>query len=105
MYFFFPLELKTGFSLKWQQYKAMVVKRFLNSKREKKSFLTQLVLPLVMVLLGLLLIKTLEEQGGSEPSRRLTLSDLAVQGNPNGGFYADFRNISSGDKARLFSVS
>ena len=101
----FP-ELKTGLSLKWQQYKAMLVKRFLNARREKKLILTQLILPLVMVLLGLLLIKTLQEPNKNEPPRVLKLSNLSIEGVPNAGFYADFRrNIDSKTKKSLFDVS
>lgn len=95
-------ELKTGLNLKWQQYKAMLVKRFLNSRREKKLVLTQLILPLLMVLLGLLLIKTLQEPSKSEPPRVLNLSNLSIKGVPNTGFYADFR--SNVDR-KLFEVS
>ncbi|KAK3744739.1 hypothetical protein QZH41_017131, partial [Actinostola sp. cb2023] len=37
------VELLKGFALKWQQYKAMLIKRFLNSKRDKKAVITQLL--------------------------------------------------------------
>ncbi|KAL9959228.1 hypothetical protein ACROYT_G036325 [Oculina patagonica] len=99
-------ELKAGLSLKWQQYKAMVVKRFLNSKREKKLVLTQIILPLLMVLLGLLLIKTLQEPNKNEPPRVLRLSNLSIKGLPNTGFYADFRhNATPSTKKKLFDVA
>lgn len=93
-------------SLKWQQYKAMLIKRFLNSKREKKLVLTQIILPLLMVLLGLLIIKTLQEPNKDEPPRVLTLSHLSIDDVPNTGFYADFRvNATSSTKKKLFDVS
>lgn len=93
-------------SLKWQQYKAMLIKRFLNSKREKKLVLTQIILPLLMVLLGLLLIKTLQEPNTDEPPRVLTLSHLSIKDVPNTGFFADFRlNASTSAKKKLFDVS
>ena len=92
--------------LKWQQYKAMLIKRFLNSKREKKLVLTQIILPLLMVLLGLLIIKTLQEPNTDEPSRLLTLSHLSIEDVPNIGFFADFRsNTSTSTKKKLFDVS
>ena len=99
-------ELKTGVSLKWQQYKAMFMKRFLNARREKKLVLTQLILPFLMVLLGLLLIKTLQEPSKSEPPRVLNLSNLSIEGVPNTGFYADFRgNVDPKEKKLFFDVS
>ena len=99
-------ELKTGLSLKWQQYKAMLLKRFLNARREKKLVLTQLILPFLMVLLGLLLIKTLQEPSKSEPPRVLNLSNLSIKGVSNTGFYADFReNVDPKKKNSFFEVS
>lgn len=92
--------------MKWQQYKAMLIKRFLSSKREKKLVLTQIILPLLMVLLGLLLIKTLQEPNTDEPPRVLTLSHLSIDNVPNTGFFADFRfNATSTAKKKLFDVS
>ena len=99
-------ELKTGLSLKWQQYKAMLVKRFLNSKREKKLLVTQIILPLLMVLLGLLLIKASQSETTDEPPRVLKLSSLSIEGVPNIGFYADFRlNVTAVARKSLFDVS
>lgn len=99
-------ELKTGLSLKWQQYKAMLLKRFLNARREKKLVLTQLILPFLMVLLGLLLIKILQEPNKDEPPRVLNLSNLSIKEVPNTGFYADFReNVNPKDKDLLLDVS
>lgn len=92
--------------MKWQQYKAMLIKRFLSSKREKKLVLTQIILPLLMVLLGLLLITTLQEPNTDEPPRVLTLSHLSIDNVPNTGFFADFRfNATSSAKKKLFDVS
>ena len=102
-------ELKTGLSLKWQQYKALLLKRFLNARREKKLVLTQLILPFLMVLLGLLLTmtdKTYQEPSKSEPKRVLNLSHLSIKGDSNIGFYADFRpNVTPKDKYLLLKVS
>ncbi|KAM7427451.1 hypothetical protein ABFA07_021424 [Porites harrisoni] len=99
-------EFSTGLSLKWQQYKAMLLKRFLNARREKKLVLTQLILPLLMVFLALLLIKTLQEPMQNEPPRILNLSNLSIKGVPNIGFYADFRpNVDPDKKNALFDVA
>lgn len=84
----------------------MLIKRFLNSKREKKLVLTQIILPLLMVLLGLLLIKTLQEPNTDEPPRVLKLSNLSIKKVPNTGFYADFRlNATPSTRKKLFDVS
>ena len=59
-----------------------------------------------MVLLGLLLIKTLQEPNTDEPPRVLTLSHLSIEDVPNTGFFADFRfNATTSAKKTLFDVS
>ena len=84
----------------------MLLKRFLNARREKKLVLTQLIIPLLMVCLALLLIKTLQEPKQNEPPRILNLSNLSNKGVPNIGFYADFRpNVDPDEKDALFNVS
>lgn len=93
--------LQTGFSLRWQQYKAMFVKRFLNSKRDKKAIVTQLVLPLLMVVFGLLLITTVPARE-NDPPRVLKLSNLSVDGVHTKAFFADFRNKSEDAKLQTF---
>lgn len=72
----------------------MFMKRFLNSKRDKKAIITQLVLPLVMVLFGLLLITTIPTRD-NDPPRVLKLSNLSVDGVHTKAFFADYRNLSS----------
>ncbi|KAJ7352721.1 hypothetical protein OS493_034326 [Desmophyllum pertusum] len=93
--------LETGFSLKWHQYKAMFMKRFLNSKRDKKAIITQLVLPIVMVLFGLLLITTIPTRD-NDPPRVLKLSNLSVDDINTKAFFADYRNLGSAEKAATF---
>lgn len=97
------LGLQAGLSLKWQQYKAMFMKRFLNSKRDKKAIITQLILPLVMVLFGLLLITTIPARD-NDPPRVLKLSNLSVDGVHTKAFFADFRNLSSAAKEETLKV-
>ncbi|XP_015769367.1 PREDICTED: ATP-binding cassette sub-family A member 3-like [Acropora digitifera] len=89
--------LQTGLSLRWQQYKAMFIKRFLNSKRDKKAIVTQLILPLLMVLFGLLLISSIPTRE-NDPPRVLKLSNLSVDEVHTRAFYADFRGKSSDAK-------
>ena len=97
------IELETGLRLKWHQYKAMFIKRFLNSKRDKKAIITQLVLPVVMVLFGLLLISAIPARE-NDPPRILKLSNLSVDGIYTKAFFADYRNLSSSDKTATFKV-
>ncbi|XP_020609398.1 ABC transporter A family member 6-like [Orbicella faveolata] len=93
--------LETGMKLKWHQYKAMFIKRFLNSKRDKKAIVTQLVLPLVMVLFGLLLITSIPTRD-NDPPRVLKLSNLSVDDIYTKAFFADYRNLSSAEKSATF---
>ena len=81
----------------------MFMKRFLNSKRDKKAIITQLILPLVMVLFGLLLITTIPTRD-NDPPRVLKLSNLSVDGVHTKAFFADFRNLSSADKEETLKV-
>lgn len=97
-------ELETGMKLKWRQYKAMFIKRFLNSKRDKKAVITQLVLPLVMVLFGLLLITSIPTRE-NDPPRVLKLSNLSVDDIYTNSFFADYRNLSSAEKSATFKVT
>ena len=97
------LELETGFRLKWNQYRAMFMKRFLNSKRDKKAIITQLVLPIIMVVFGLLLITTIPTRE-NDPPRVLKLSNLSVDGVHTKAFFADYRNMSSSKKTATFEV-
>ena len=79
------------------------MKRFLNSKRDKKAIITQLVLPLIMVLFGLLLITTIPTRE-NDPPRVLKLSNLSVDGIHSKAFMADYRNLSSSEKEATFKV-
>ena len=81
----------------------MFVKRFLNSKRDKKAIVTQLVLPLLMVVFGLLLITTVPARE-NDPPRVLKLSNLSVDGVHTKAFFADFRNKSEDAKLQTFEV-
>ena len=102
-FLFFLLGLQTGFSLKWQQYKAMFLKRFLNSKRDKKAIITQLVLPLLMVFCGLLLITSIPTRT-NDPPRVLKLSNLSIDDVFTKAFFADYRNVSSDVKQGTLKV-
>ena len=60
-------QLNTGIRLLWQQFRAMLVKRLLYSKRYKTAIITQLLLPFVFTLVGLILSRTQPSPGNSEP--------------------------------------
>jgi hypothetical protein len=46
-------ELVAGRLLQWQRYKAVILKRFHNVRRDYKAFLSQIVLPAVFICLGM----------------------------------------------------
>jgi ATP-binding cassette subfamily A (ABC1) protein 3 len=60
-------QLNCGIKLLLQQFKAMLVKRLLYSKRYKMAIITQLLLPFVFTLVGLILSKTQPSPGNSPP--------------------------------------
>ncbi|XP_031561453.1 ATP-binding cassette sub-family A member 3-like [Actinia tenebrosa] len=97
-------ELQKGFAHKWQQYKAMLVKRFLNSKRDKKAVVTQLIMPLVMVLFGLIIINSNPARDSDLP-RLLKLSNLSVGGVNSKAFFGYFRDVNASTKASYLSAA
>ena len=82
----------------------MFIKRFLNSKREKKAVITQIVLPLLLVLCGLLLSVTQDSQD-DDPKLILSLSKLKGKSNQLTAFYADLSSSSKQNKLLLKTVS
>ncbi|XP_077983375.1 phospholipid-transporting ATPase ABCA3-like [Glandiceps talaboti] len=90
----------TGIGLKWQQFIAMFVKRFYNSKRDVKAVITQLFLPLLFILFGLL-VEVTNNPSQADPPLELKLSDLTDSQLTNlEGYYADLR--SNGQQEMLF---
>ena len=82
---------------------AVFLKRVLNSIRFWATVITQLILPLVFVLISLVLAKTLPDPTKNDPSRELRI-DTSGQSDTVNLFYADFReNTSAGPLD--FSVS
>ena len=84
-------ELLTGFGLGCNHFKAMFIKRFLNSKREKKALVTQVLLPIIMTIIGLALARVTPSQT-EDPSRVIDLSKDLVAGTTGNGYFADFRS-------------
>ena len=84
--------LNTGVRLWVQQFWAMVVKRALNTFRHFGIIVSQLILPMVFVLLGLVFLKTLPSRLANDPPRPLTLKESS----PYTGikmFYGDFGDV------------
>ncbi|XP_066289391.1 phospholipid-transporting ATPase ABCA3-like isoform X2 [Branchiostoma lanceolatum] len=86
-------DLVKGCGLKWQQFKAMIVKRFLSAKRDKKALITQLILPLLFVLLGLLVSITFPARS-SDPARELNFANASANEQTT-GLFADLRTQNS----------
>ncbi|XP_078687656.1 phospholipid-transporting ATPase ABCA3-like isoform X4 [Branchiostoma floridae x Branchiostoma belcheri] len=86
-------DLVKGCALKWQQFKAMIVKRFLSAKRDKKALITQLILPLLFVFLGLLVSITFPTRS-SDPARELNFANASANEQTT-GLYADLRTQNS----------
>ena len=78
---------------KWiQQYRAMVVKRYLNFIRFYIGILWQLLLPLLFIILGLVLAGTITTHYTSDPARELSLS-LSAPSNNLTLFQANFADF------------
>ena len=90
----------TGMVLWFQQFYAILLKRFYNTIRFWGSLITQLFLPCVMVLLALILTKTTSDTNSDSPLRPLTIPNSAVSSNAS-FFYASL----GGDAGINFSVS
>lgn len=94
-----PAVRHTGPVLWLQQFVAMFLKRFYNSLRFYIAAITQLVLPLIFILLALILIKIPNPDFGERPSRLLTLKKSALSRNVT-IFWAQF-----GDTPANFNLS
>ena len=77
-------------ALGWNHFKAMFIKRFLNSKREKRAVFSQLILPALVTLLGLVLAQTIPAQK-DDPPRVLSLGNYVKSGTSGTAYFADFR--------------
>jgi ATP-binding cassette subfamily A (ABC1) protein 3 len=95
----------TGIVLWFQQFMAMFLKRFYNSLRFYHAVITQLILPLIFIILALLIVKLPEGSQGDDPKRTLTLSGGSLS-NEADTFWAhfgplpptfSFENVSASD--------
>ena len=79
----------TGIVLWFQQFIAMFLKRFYNSVRFYHAVITQLILPLIFIILALLIIKLPGSSQGDDPKRVLTLSRASLS-DQSDTFWAHF---------------
>ena len=88
-------DAKTGLRLWLQQFIALLIKRFHHSRRGKKSFLSQILLPAIFVAAAMA-FSLLRPPRGTMPSLKLTPSQF---GEPNYVFIANTRrNFSLAEK-------
>ena len=94
----------TGCGLALSQFKAMFIKRFLNSLREKKALITQILIPVVLVVLGCLLSISTNPQR-EDPKLALQLSILKEKSEALYGSHVDYRqNISQVERDIVVKV-
>ena len=88
--------LLSGLGLFSSQFVAMFMKRFINSKRQKTAVVTQIILPLFLVICGLsfMLSSTTVQDN---PSRALKLSMLKAKESSLTTFFADYRSGAAQD--------
>ena len=70
----------------------MFLKRFYNSLRFWQAIITQLILPLLFVLFGLVLAVTLPNANENDPSRQLRIDNSVLDPDNRILFYAEFGN-------------
>ena len=95
----FATDLNTGIILWMQQFYGLLVKRFLHSIRNWRAIITQLVVPIIFILLGLILVHTVPGTDSPDESRSLNIPDSALEDDII-AFYAE---LGSGDP--IFTVS
>ena len=93
-------EPNTGITLWIQQFYGLLVKRFLHSIRNWRAIITQIVLPAIFILLGLILIETVPATTDQDEQRILNLPESALLDDNIVAFFAEF-----GDGEPIFKVS
>ena len=83
--------LSSGMALWMSQFKAMFMKRFLHSKRQKKAVILQLIIPLGMLLLGLVLSLAQSTQS-DDPPMKMSLKMLKPKGDNIFGYVVTTSN-------------
>ena len=87
------------------QFKAIFIKKFLNSLREKTAIITHILILVVLVVLGcLLLLSRNPQQDG--PKLALQLSALKKKSKPLYGYHVDYRqNITQAERDIFVKVN
>ena len=88
----------------WNHFKAMFIKRFLNSKREKRAVFTQLILPAVVTLLGLVLAQSLPTKKDNA-ARVLSIGNSIASGKTGEAYFADFRSTANPNLWKVRAIS
>ena len=86
----------SGLVLWCQQFCAMFLKHFYNSLRFWQAIITQLILPLMFVLIALILAVTLPNANENDPSRPLKIDNSALDADNRTVFYAELGDGSRG---------
>ena len=97
--FYFLTDLNTGLVLWVQQFYALLVKRFLHSIRNWRAIITQVVLPTIFILLGLILVETIPAVTEPDELRSMSLQESALVDDDIVTFYAEF-----GSGPQIFEV-
>ena len=98
------VDMLTGCNLALSQFNAMFIKRFLNSLREKKAIITQILIPVVLVLIGCLLSISSNPQQ-EDPKLALQLSMLKEKSEALYGYHVDYRNTTQAEKDIFVKVN
>ena len=85
-------ELNTGIVLWFQQFYGLLIKRFLHSLRNWRAIITQLIMPVIFIALGLVLVHTVPGINSPDPKRSLSLRNSAIDDDDVRTFYAEFDN-------------
>ena len=85
----------TGIALIKKQFTGLLKKRFSHAKRNRKGFVSQIILPALFVCLAMV-SAMLGPPVGQLPALKLTTTDAIPQ--PNSMFFGDARKTSSGKR-------
>ena len=88
----FSAELNTGIVLWFQQFYGLLIKRFLHSLRNWRAIITQLIMPVIFIVIGLALVYTVPGTSSVDPKRPLSLRNSAIDDEDIRTFYAEFGN-------------
>jgi len=98
---FSPLiDLNTGIALWFQQFYALLVKRFLHSLRNWHAIITQIIIPIIFIILGLVLIETVPGTTSHDEKRPLSMAESALIEDRIMMFYAELDSNNT-----IFKVS